>query len=458
MQHVILPPLRALLRVILPLQNLGPFFRSSAPLARIGPAVMIASWAWIGWLALQSYAPFGTGNAVGVAFGAMSILAMAEIFVLAARPRLLEPLFGGLDRMYRLHKWGGIAALLFMFVHNQIEPDFERLAAETPSGSLAGDLGELAFNGFLALILISWFRRLPFTRFEIPYQLWRLSHRAMGVLFALAAYHQFFVDVPASVPPSLANLLALASAIGLAAWAYTEVLAPRLRRRLYHLRSVTRAGDVTTLRLAPNSRAMRWTPGQFAFLRAPEAGLGEPHPFTLANAPDETGEITLAIRGLGDWTRRLGTQLTEGGAVEIEGPYGRFSYQRGGKTQLWLAGGIGITPFLAFAESLSAAQGKAHSAKRIHLIHCVRRANDALGVERLKALAAQNPHFTYALYETGQEGRLTADQLIAKTPFPLRQSDLWFCGPEGLKSTLLHELKEKKQSPKRLRYEHFDFA
>ncbi|MEI2804612.1 MAG: hypothetical protein V9G18_01295 [Albidovulum sp.] len=36
---------------------------------------------------------------------------------------------------------------------------------------------------------------------------------------------------------------------------------------------------------------MRWRPGQFAFLSAPEAGLGEPHPFTIANAPEPDGRM-----------------------------------------------------------------------------------------------------------------------------------------------------------------------
>jgi len=55
---------------------------------------------------------------------------------------------------------------------------------KTGLGKTASDAGELAFNALLVLIALSWFRRLPFTRFQIPYQLWRFSHRVMGALFA----------------------------------------------------------------------------------------------------------------------------------------------------------------------------------------------------------------------------------------------------------------------------------
>ncbi len=43
--------------------------------------------------------------------------------------------------------------------------------------------------------------------------------------------------------------------------------------------------------------------------------------------------------------------LRTGTRVQVEGPYGRFDFRKGGARQIWLAGGIGITPFLAWAES-----------------------------------------------------------------------------------------------------------
>lgn len=43
--------------------------------------------------------------------GAISILAMSACLILAVRPKILETPLGGLDKMYRLHKWFGIIAL-----------------------------------------------------------------------------------------------------------------------------------------------------------------------------------------------------------------------------------------------------------------------------------------------------------------------------------------------------------
>lgn len=124
--------------------------------------------------------------------------------------------------------------------------------------------------------------------------------------------------------------------------------------------------------------------------------------------------------------------------MQVEGPYGRFNFRKGGARQIWLAGGIGITPFLAWAESLTEADSR-----DIHLIHCVRTQGEAIGVETLRAAAARNPRFSFEVVVTTRDGRLTAERLIGAVPFAIRLADLWFCGPtrsegrgsQGLEST-----------------------
>jgi predicted ferric reductase len=85
----------------------------------------------VGMLGLVTYAPYGFDAAVGIAVGAAAVVAMSLTLILAARPRLLEPLFGGLDKMYLVHKWLGISALILMILHDQVEPDFDRSVRET---------------------------------------------------------------------------------------------------------------------------------------------------------------------------------------------------------------------------------------------------------------------------------------------------------------------------------------
>src|SRR4030042_4153540 len=53
--------------------------------------------------------------------GLLSIALMSLAMLLAARPAWLEGPLGGLDRMYRTHKWAGILAVSFAALHWLIE-------------------------------------------------------------------------------------------------------------------------------------------------------------------------------------------------------------------------------------------------------------------------------------------------------------------------------------------------
>lgn len=353
--------------------------------------------------------------------------------------------------MYVVHRWLGIAALALMVGHNLNEVDLEGRVRETGLGELAEQLGEIAFYSFIGLILLSWFKYFPFTRLELPWQLWRHSHRLMGVFFAMAAFHQLLIDKPAGIDGTLAQYLNGLSLAGLAAWGYTQFFAPSLRQRRFTLRDLARHGSTAVLTLAPQSKPMRWRPGQFVFVRAPNAGLAEPHPFTIASAPHPDGSLRLAIKRLGDWTNHLPDHLGAGATVLVEGPYGRFNFRKGCKRQIWLAGGIGITPFLAWAESLKEADPY-----EIVLIWSVASHEEAFAIDALQAAAERNPNLRVHLAVTAEKGRLTADLLAALVPFQIREADLFFCGPNGLKDTILTGLKAKGLSPRRVHFERFE--
>ena len=403
-------------------------------------------------LSFNSVSAYGLGNAFGVATGAVAVVAMSQCLILAARPRLLEPLFGGLDHMYRAHKWLGIAALGLMLAHNQFEPDFEDWVRESGIGEFAKDLGEFAFYGLITLILLSWIKRIPVLGWEIPYQFWWFTHRLTGAFFALVAVHQLLVDTPYAWNDPLAVYLNVFCALGLGSYLFVQFLARRLRRRAYRVESLEQQAGATELALAPLGRPMRWRPGQFAFLSVSGFGLGEAHPFTITEPPQPAGRIRFAIKPLGDWTRRLPERLSPGATVEVEGPYGRFNFRKGGPKQIWIAGGVGITPFLAWAQSLAADEQRS-----IYLLYSVRREQDAVGLDVLSEIAKAVPAFSFDLVVGGREGRLTADGLVARAPFSPKDSDLFFCGPSDLRRAISRGLEARGLAPKRTRFEYFEF-
>jgi predicted ferric reductase len=417
----------------------------------IGPTLAALAVLSAAVLAARTYAPFGLRVSVGMALGAASIAAMGIALILSARPTWIESLFGGLDRMYRVHKWLGVAALVLMVGHDAIEPDLGKVVHETWLGKFAQDVGELAFNGFIALALLSWFKRIPFTRLELPWPIWKFTHRFTGVLFAAAAFHQLLVDKPDSLDPLLGSYLNILSLAGLAAWLFTQLIAHRWRGHTFVLETIKTPGAVTEIVLRAEGRALKWQAGQFAFVSAPEAGMNEPHPFTIASASNDDGRITFCIKGLGRWTRLLPAKLEVGQRLRVEGPYGRFLFRKRARRQVWVAGGIGITPFLAWAEAL-----RADDTQEIALFWAVSSRADAFAADRLLAVSASHPSFKLHIMVSDTAGRLTAQALSRLTPFHVKSSELFFCGPAGLLDTLVSGLNELEQGPRRIHHEAFE--
>ena len=62
--------------------------------------------------------------------------------------------------------------------------------------------------------------------------------------------------------------------------------------------------------------------------------------------------LEVSIRSAGDFTRELHEELQPGTPAKATGPFGGFDYRRGGQEQIWIAGGIGVTPFMSWIRSM----------------------------------------------------------------------------------------------------------
>ena len=398
---------------------------------------------------------FATGHLPGttfpvIALGATAFSLMALNLVLATRLPGLDAVFGGLDQVYFAHKWMGITALLCAALHQQIKINTPGQQVMQSLSALSIQVAQISFYTLLVLVLVSFFKRIPRLNFEIPYALWRLSHRLMGLVFAGLAFHQFFVKAPFDNNALLASHLNIMAALGIVSFVYSQ-LAPWLRTRGYTVAKITKHAAATIVDLEPKGRGIRPRPGSFAFVSFAAKGLRETHPFTVSQInPD--GGIQFSIRGLGDFTKHLRDGLTVGTSARVSGGYGRFDFARGGATQVWVAAGIGITPFLAWADSLTA-----DNKDQILLIYCVRNDADVVGLDRLTAAAGRMAGFSFKLHKSETDGRFDAEKLIVSVPFELVKASLWFCGPPPLRAALQKGLKAAGKSPRSVHFERFEF-
>jgi len=380
-----------------------------------------------GWFAFAGAT--GDGQvALGLFVGAASIVLMAWSFLLAVRVRFLEPLFGGLDRMYQVHRWAGSLAMVLMFWHVRIEPEIDggirgasRAVAEAAE-ELAG-VGEYLLYGLVAISLVRWF----------PYRWWRLTHKLLGVPFAFACWHFFTAEKTYANGSPWGWYFGGIMVAGLASYLYRVLWRDVVRRgRAYTVASVERVGSTMELELAPKGHPLRHRAGQFAVLKVQERGLSEPHPFTIASSP-ESANLRFFIRDLGDWSGRLQNENLVGSTVLVEGPYGRFEpvaehADPAGSPNLWVAGGVGITPFLSAIDSLSVTAVD----RRPVLIYCVGRREDATAIDVLEAAAADGRIVLHLV--ASADGRRLSPELLDELlgGVSLEGWHVAACGPQGL--------------------------
>ena len=79
------------------------------------------------------------------------------------------------------------------------------------------------------------------------------------------------------------------------------------------------------------------------------------HPFTISSAPHED-VVRVTVKALGDYTSRLQELIEPGMPAVIGGPHGRFSHWKGTDRQVWIAGGVGVAPFLSWLRALDGHQ------------------------------------------------------------------------------------------------------
>lgn len=392
--------------------------------------------------------------------GLLSIALMSLSMLLATRPVWLEKPLGGLDRIYRLHKWSGILAVSLGASHWLIKQSSGplksaigsagRLPKTTYDGllevwrELGDDMGEPALYVALAMLAITLWRRFP-------YSLWRHLHRAMPVLYLMLAVHAALLAPPDYWTQPVGALLALGLAVGVvAAMISLAGLVGRQRQVEATVLAIRSEGGITeiTCRLDEQWRGHR--PGQFAFISFDR--LQGAHPFTIASADCGERTITFLIKALGGFTRRLAQRVEVGQSATIEGPYGRFQLGRRNpkSRQLWVAGGIGATPFMAWLESL---QAHPEQAPHADLHYCTRdRESDPL-LARLLALCATLPGIRLHVHSAHHGQRLTASGLQLADE---RQAEIWFCGPSGLAEALKKGVKASWNG--RLRFHQEAFA
>ncbi|WP_417545571.1 ferric reductase-like transmembrane domain-containing protein [Marinobacter sp.] len=393
--------------------------------------------------------------------GYLAINFMSITMVLATRPAWLEWPLGGLDGMYQLHKWTGILAVVFALAHWLVEMADDGLEALFGSDR---SLKEAHFSGLLdslqdgaedlgepGLYLLLFLVVITLTRW-VPYYYWRYLHRVMPLIYLVLATHALLLAPLKWWQQPTGWLMALLIA-GSAVASLQSLTGQIGRSRRYKglVQAIRQtSANITEVVCDMGKRWPGHQAGQFALVTFDS--MEGAHPFSLSSADNDSGQLSFHIKALGDYTGKIPQKLRSGQAVTLEGPYGRFDPDSGRKNaqQIWVAGGIGITPFLAALENRLINSEQERPAVTLH--YCTAGAVDDPMLTRLQQLTERLPDVSLHIHDSMQGQRLTVNQLQIHDS----RVDVWFCGPQSLANALRSGLKQQSISL-RLHQESFEF-
>jgi predicted ferric reductase len=405
-------------------------------------------WAYRGW--------FHRLKGLGSFFGVAGYLLLAASLFLASRYRRLEDWIGGLDQIYRWHHQLGIWGCIFTFIHPFIlavrwlpnYPNRFLLYIFPVHERLSINLGSVALLLLLALVAVTVFKM-------IPYDKWKITHKLMSFVFILATLHILLLERRFSSSPLSYMLLFIPMGLGFFGIVYKHIISEFIIK--YPLFEVVKTqalnDNIVEIYIKSITKSLSFIPGQYVFCRFESNGVTrESHPFTLCGSPHDP-ILSILVKVRGDFTRSLYRYLQPGDVVQLEGPYGRFDYMKAGSSQIWIAGGIGIVPFLAWARLFSQNRKQLN---RIALFYCIHRKEDAVFAEEFHRISRSFPFFHFFLFCSEKNEHLSV-KTIEQLEGRLAEKSILMCGPKRLTQRFTKEFMALGVRRENLIFEDFEF-
>jgi predicted ferric reductase len=379
---------------------------------------------------------FFTFKVLGQFTGIVGCQLFAFALILSARLAFLEKFFGGMDKLYVIHHKVGTIAFSFLAFHPLLlalrfvgESFAEAADFLNPFGNtLPVILGICSIVMMLALLFLTFYGSV------FSYPALKTAHRFLGLAFFLGFLHVLLIPSSLSSDSVLKISLLTSAGLGLIAYTYRTLLGsfvvPRTAFTVSQVKDL--GGQMTEITLSPVGKGMLHVPGQFGMLTFVNSRTvkNEEHPFTISS-PGLDGTVRFSVKALGDFTTLL-PSLTVGTRALVEGPFGQFSYIYGSPKQVWIAGGIGVTPFVSMAEHMLTLDTLPYI---IDFYYSTRTSADGVYHEVFESLAKKHSTFFYHFMPSDTSGFVSAE-VVSKDCTDVTSRDIFICGPPGMMAAL----------------------
>lgn len=421
--------------------------------------------------------------------GTVATITMAFAIILAARFTFINKIFGGLDKAYIAHRRISEASFVFIIIHfsfflkddiaKKIENWGKVLAPKARKESFLLDQATDFYNMFgisaftdlekfhqfavstyragqefiiqatvilIAVVIIAMMKRFSYYTF-------RITHKLIPLAFLFIAFHAitrpFRYDWLVTIPGFLYSLILIPSAIVAFMILFgLHEIGKRYKTTVKNIKYHEKE-KLTEVELELTKGSFNFIPGQFVFISF--NSLAEPHPFSIANYDKDKKVLKFYIKKLGDYTEMLSDIVKVGDTATIVGPFGGFDFNEDkiDHNQIWIAGGIGVTPFISRLEYLANSKNN-DNRRTVFILSYI---GDLFLKNHIEELCKKaNVEFHYN--DTKVDGKLSFDKISNMCP-EIKDSSIWFCGPKPFLNMIQDGVKNNNYDITNIHYDNF---
>ncbi len=389
---------------------------------------------------------------LGKISGLIGLSAFAFALFLSSRFIWLDKLFYGLPKVINIHRWLGTISFTLIILH-PLFLAFRLLPISTQTplsifliwSEAAYVFGYISILMFMILIIMTFFWRLNYEKLKS-------LHSLLAVPLMLGGAHGILIDSDIKNIPILGIYYIILISTSTLLYLFRLFLIHYgIKAHTFIVEQISEASQNTwQIILKPKQKIINCQAGQFVFVSFPDIKKNEEHPFSIANISQD-GQLTIIAKNLGDYTAKL-SSLKNGSLAQVDGAYGRFgdNADKNGH-QVWIAGGIGITPFIGMAKAFASDQ-KANG--QVDLFYVAASENDLAGLDALKEVANNCSRFKLNTYISDKEGRFDIGKLKYFVE-NIETCHFYICGPAGMIKYFVTNLKKSKIPAKNINIEAF---
>ena len=287
-------------------------------------------------------------------------------------------------------------------------------------------IGILSLYLFICIMIASLLYK------RISYSKWQYIHILTYILFGLSLYHILTIGSDIQNLKIIYAFLFAMLCIGIIYRTTYKIKQKKYKFTVSDIQKETH--NVFTIK---TNKTFSFKPGQFCFLRLNKNKLYARHPFTISSSNLDK-ELSFTVKLKGKFTEEL-YKLQKNEEIFIDGPFGIFTIEDKTKNLVFIAGGVGITPFMSMIRS----QLQSNTKQNITLLYAAKTEEDLIFKEELDKINKDWFKVRYILSREEstfcKNGYIDKD-IVEKEVKDIKNSVFYLCCPEKMKKSLKKSL------------------